>query len=85
MGTMASASVYFHQVADFKASFDLFCTSGSGFITTEELRSTMSSLGMQSNEQELEKLMKEADLDEDGVISFPEFMLLMLQRMQQVL
>ena len=42
----------------------------------------MTSLGMKCTEEELAKLVAEVDIDCDGLVSFPEFMLLMLEKME---
>lgn len=59
----------------------LFCrvfdVDGNGLIDREELRKVMSSLNESLSEEELDAMIKEADINGDGLISFEEFKIMM--------
>lgn len=62
--------------------FDTFCfplscaqdKDGSGKIDATELRNIMLSLGENLSDEEVNQMIKEADLNGDGEIDFDEFM-----------
>lgn len=53
--------------------FGLFDRDGNGYITAAELAHSMAKLGHALTAEELTGMIKEADLDGDGRISFAEF------------
>lgn len=55
--------------------FRLFDRDGNGFITAAELAHSMAKLGHALTAEELTGMIKEADLDGDGMINFEEFSL----------
>ncbi|KAL2270086.1 hypothetical protein VTJ83DRAFT_2270 [Remersonia thermophila] len=65
------------QVATFKEVFSVFDKDGTGDITADELGEVMRELGLNPTASELRDLVNEADLNNDGVISFEEFLALM--------
>lgn len=50
----------------------MFDKDGNGNIEIEELKVVLSSLGQHATEEELQELMKLADIDGDGTIDFDE-------------
>ena len=46
-------------------------------ITKEEILTVMTNLGVEVNEEDLDKRMKEFDKDHDGIVEFSEFVYLM--------
>ncbi|CAN6461032.1 unnamed protein product [Victoria cruziana] len=56
-----------------RSLFRLFDRDGNGFITAAELAHSMARLGHALTVEELTGMIKEADTDGDGRISFPEF------------
>ena len=50
----------------------MFDKDGNGTIEIEELKIVLSSLGQPATEEELQELMKLADIDGDGTIDFDE-------------
>lgn len=56
-----------------RAIFKMFDRDGNGFITANELSHSMEKLGHELSAEELTAMIKEADSDGDGQISFDEF------------
>jgi calmodulin len=71
------------QVLDFQEAFALFDRDGSGSITSTELGDVMKSLGQKPSEQELNNIVSEIDADGNGEIDFPEFLTMMLRKMNE--
>ncbi|KVI06486.1 probable calcium-binding protein CML15 [Cynara cardunculus var. scolymus] len=59
-----------HQLLEIFQSFD---RDGSGFITPAELAKSMTKMGQPLTYRELSEMVRNADTDGDGVISFKEF------------
>jgi len=57
--------------------FEMFNKDGNGAVRISDLSKVMESLGVKLTEADLREIMKEAELDEDGKISFAEFKRLM--------
>lgn len=72
------------EVREFKEVFDLFDEDRSGFISKKELGKALRSLGANPTEAEIEEMMQEADANRDGVVDFPEYLVLMLSRLRSV-
>ena len=58
---------------EIKECFDTFDADGSGFIDKKEIVKVCEQLGVDATGAEVEELMKQADSDGDGKISFDEF------------
>ena len=71
------------QVKEFKDAFAIFDKDGGGSITTQELGDVMRSLGQKPTNQELETMVREIDADGNGEIDFPEFLTMMLRKMNE--
>lgn len=71
------------QVREFKEAFAIFDKDGDGSITCNELGMVMKSLGQKPTEAELLQMVKEVDADQNGEIDFPEFLTMMLRKMNQ--
>eukprot|EP00250_Pteridium_aquilinum_P003712 c14014_g1_i1 orf=407-901(-) len=56
-----------------RALFGAFDRDGNGFISAVELAHSMARLGHALTAKELTEMIKEADTDGDGRISYPEF------------
>ncbi|THD22149.1 Calmodulin striated muscle [Fasciola hepatica] len=57
----------------YKRVFAEFDNNGDGFIDLQELKRIMSSVGESLTESDLDEMIKEADQDGDGKVSFQEF------------
>ena len=56
--------------AELREVFNVFDTNGNGYITSEELGNIMSSLGERMTDDDIEDMLREADLDGDGRVSY---------------
>jgi len=71
------------QVKEFKDAFAIFDKDGGGSITTQELGDVMKSLGQKPTNAELDTMVREIDADGNGEIDFPEFLTMMLRKMNE--
>ena len=53
--------------------FSLIDTNGDGFLSEKEVRNMMKNLGEKVKKKDVRKIIKEADKNKDGKISFDEF------------
>jgi hypothetical protein len=57
-----------HEIVQMRAQFKLFDTSGDGSIDKWELANVLTSLGEHPTEDDLEKIIKQVDKNDDGEI-----------------
>jgi len=55
---------------EIQEAFNVFDNDRDGFINGTELRQVMLSIGEKLTDEEIEEMIKEADTDEDGQISY---------------
>jgi calmodulin len=72
------------EVEQYKEVFQVFDKDGTGDITASELGEVMRELGLNPSEAELRDLVSEVDVNNDGVISFEEFLGLMSQTVKDM-
>ena len=70
------------RITEFKSAFELFDKDRDGAINNKELGTVMRNLGQNPSEEELKQMIKEIDLDGNGVIDFNEFLYLMVKKMK---
>ncbi|CAL9764579.1 unnamed protein product [Musa acuminata subsp. burmannicoides] len=60
---------------DMREAFNVFDRNGDGFITVEELRLVLASLGLKQGRtaEDCRKMINEVDDDRDGMVDFKEF------------
>ncbi|XP_042433431.1 calmodulin-1-like [Zingiber officinale] len=63
---------------ELKEAFKVFDKDQNGFISATELRNVMINLGEKLTDEEVEKMIKEADLDGDGQVNYEEFVRMMM-------
>ena len=57
-----------HQ--ELKEAFAVFDKDGSGTITSDELKEVMKAMGENLTEEEIDQMIREADIDGDGEINY---------------
>ena len=65
------------QRKDLQDIFDQFDKDKDGKISWKELANAMESMGQNPTDEEINEMMREVDLNQDGKIDFDEFMILM--------
>ncbi|XP_074590154.1 calmodulin-1-like [Curcuma longa] len=58
---------------ELKEAFKVFDKDQNGFISASELRNGMINLGEKLSDEEVEQMIREADLDGDGQVNYEEF------------
>merc|ERR1711935_261928 len=58
---------------ELRESFKVFDKDGNGYISKSELKTVMTNLGQTLTDDEIEDMIKEADLDGDGRVNYEEF------------
>ena len=56
----------------------MFDKDGNGFISAAELRHVMTNLGEKLTDEEVDEMIREADIDGDGQINYEEFAKMMM-------
>lgn len=62
---------------EIKETFRVFDMEGKGYISAAELRNPMTNLGEKLTDEEVNEMMREADIDGDGQINYEEFVQMM--------
>jgi calmodulin len=65
---------------ELKEAFCVFYKDQNGFISAAELRQGMTNLGEKLSEEEVEEMVREADVDGDGQINYDEFVKVMMAK-----
>ena len=63
-----------------KVLLQYFETSQQGFISAAELRHIMTNLGEKLTDEEVDEMIREADIDGDGQINYEEFVKMMMSK-----
>jgi len=71
------------ELASFQEAFTVFDKNQDGTITTKELSTVMRSLGQNPTDAEVQDMINEVDVDGSGAIEFPEFCVMMVNKMQE--
>jgi calmodulin len=61
-------------------AFKVFDKDGNGFISAAELRHVMTNLGEKLTDEEVDEMIREADIDGDGQINYEEFVKMMMSK-----
>jgi len=62
------------SIDEMREAFLVFDRDKSGSVTASELKHVMSNLGEQVSDEEVEEMIREADADGDGELSFDDFL-----------
>lgn len=65
---------------ELKEAFRVFDKEQNGFIAAAELRHVMTNLGERLTEQEVDDMIKEAEVDGDGLINYEDFAKVMMKK-----
>ncbi|GFP96520.1 calmodulin [Phtheirospermum japonicum] len=65
---------------ELKEAFEVFDKDKDGFISAAELRHVMTNLGEKMTDEDVNDMIREADLDGDGVVSYEEFVKMMIAK-----
>ncbi|CAL9757584.1 unnamed protein product, partial [Musa acuminata subsp. burmannicoides] len=63
---------------ELKEAFKVFDKDQNGFISAAELRNVMINLGEKLTDEEVDQMIREADLDGDGQVNYEEFVRMMM-------
>ncbi|KAK4784016.1 hypothetical protein SAY86_018384 [Trapa natans] len=63
---------------ELKEAFRVFDKDQNGFISAAELRHVMTNLGEKLTDEEVDEMIREADVDGDGQINYDEFVKIMM-------
>ena len=66
------------QLEEYKDAFKIFHRRGQGSFTGADVGWVMRSLGQTPTEKQIEAIIRDMDLDNDGVIDLAEFMIRMM-------
>lgn len=66
------------QLEEYKDAFRIFDRSGTGSFTAEDIDWVMRSLGQNPTQPQIDAIIRDMDLDNDGVIDLAEFMIRMM-------
>jgi len=62
-------------------AFKVFDRNGNGFISAAELRYVMTNLGEKLTDEEVDEMIREADVDGGGQINYEEFVKMMMAKL----
>eukprot|EP01018_Ginkgo_biloba_P008250 Gb_30717 [translate_table: standard] len=65
---------------ELKEAFKVFDKDQNGFISAAELRHVMTNLGEKLTDEEVDEMIREADVDGDGQVNYEEFVKMMLAK-----
>jgi calmodulin len=65
---------------EIREAFKVFDKDGNGFISAAELRHVMTNLGEKLTDEEVDEMIREADVDGDGQVNYDEFVKMMLSK-----
>lgn len=63
---------------ELKEAFKVFDKDQNGYISANELRNVMINLGEKLTDEEVEQMIREADIDGDGQVNYEEFVRMMM-------
>ncbi|KAG6436725.1 hypothetical protein SASPL_101627 [Salvia splendens] len=66
---------------ELKEAFRVFDKDQNGFISAAELRHVMTNLGEKLTDEEVDEMIREADVDGDGQINYEEFVKVMMAKL----
>ena len=70
LGMMAKKMKESDGEEELREAFRVFDKDGNGFISGSELRHVMTTLGEKLTDEEVDEMIREADLDGDGMVNY---------------
>eukprot|EP01088_Endostelium_zonatum_P004444 TRINITY_DN15695_c0_g1_i1.p1 TRINITY_DN15695_c0_g1~~TRINITY_DN15695_c0_g1_i1.p1 ORF type:complete len:150 (-),score=44.69 TRINITY_DN15695_c0_g1_i1:98-547(-) len=80
LGMMARKMQDSEGEEEIRDAFKVFDKEGNGSISAAELRHVLTHLGEKLSEEEVDELIREADVDGDGQINYEEFIKMMTSK-----
>ncbi|KAH9738635.1 calmodulin-7 [Citrus sinensis] len=71
---------FLNLMEELKEAFRVFDKDQNGFISAAELRHVMTNLGEKLTDEEVDEMIREADVDGDGQINYEEFVKVMMAK-----
>jgi calmodulin len=65
---------------DLKEAFKVFDKDNDGYISAPELRHVLTNIGEKLSDEEVDEMIREADIDGDGQINYEEFVKMMINK-----
>jgi len=65
---------------ELREAFKVFDKDNNGFISAAELRHVMTNLGEKLTDEEVDEMIREADIDGDGQVNYDEFVKMMMAK-----
>ena len=70
------------KMNEFKEAFNIFDKDRDGYITAKELGDLIRNLGQTPSEAELQNMINEVDINNNGAIDFKEFLDIMIKKLK---
>ncbi|KAH7445584.1 hypothetical protein KP509_01G015900 [Ceratopteris richardii] len=80
LGLMARKLKDTDSEEELREAFKVFDKDQNGYISAAELRSVMANLGEKLTDEEVDEMIREADIDGDGQVNYEEFVKMMLSK-----
>jgi calmodulin len=80
LNLMGRKMKYTDSEDELKEAFKVFDKDQDGLISAAELRHVMTSLGEKLTDEEVDEMIKEADVDGDGQVNYEDFARMMLAK-----
>lgn len=77
LAMMAKQCMKADSEEELREAFKVFDKDGNGYISAAELRHVMTNLGEKLTDEEVEEMIREADIDGDGQVNYDEFVKMM--------
>ncbi|XP_065921016.1 calmodulin-like [Dysidea avara] len=68
------------DLEEVREMFSIFDKDGNGFISAAELRHVLKNHGEMVTDEEVDEMMREADVDGDGQVNYDEFVAMMTSK-----
>lgn len=65
---------------EMREAFRVFDKDGNGYISAAELRHIMTNLGEKLTDEEVDEMIREADVNDDGEVNYEEFVRMMTEK-----